>query len=228
MSDPVTNDDLFPREPSPPSQEGEFERHDPLEGRPPPASNPPVVVPRWIQLVALPLALLALYAIAKASGTVLLLFTTAAIIALILNPLVASLQRLRLPRGLAILLVYLGFASALVVAGVLLANPVSDQVSTLRDDLPSITDSANERLADVQAYFDRKGINVQVKQPGRSALSTLQEKVTGGTDQIVSFGTDLVTRIVTAGFGLMLNAATGESFPMVSVWVSVSVPLRSS
>jgi predicted PurR-regulated permease PerM len=205
MSDPVTNDDLVPGDPSPARREGDFDRHDPLEGHPPPVPTRAVVVPRWIQLIALPLALLALYAIAKASGTVLLLFTTAAIIALILNPLVASLQRLHLPRGLAILLVYLGFAAALTLAGVLLANPVSDQVSTLRDDLPSITDSANERLADVQAYFDRKGISIEVKKPGRSALSTLQEKVTGGTDQIVSFGTDLLTRVVTAGFGLIVT-----------------------
>ena len=205
MSDPVTNDDLVPGEPSPPGRDADFDRHDSLEAQPPPASSPSVVVPRWIQLVALPLALLALYAVAKASGTVLLLFTTAAIIALILNPLVASLQRLRLPRGLAILLVYLGFASALVLAGLLLANPVADQVSTLRDDLPTITRSANERLADVQSYFDRKGIDVEVKQPGRSALSTLQDKVTGGTDEIVAFGTDLLTRIVTAGFGVIVT-----------------------
>jgi predicted PurR-regulated permease PerM len=205
MSDSVTNEDLVPAEPRPPRREDDFERHDPLESEPPPPAARPVVVPRWIQLVALPLGLLALYAIAKASGTVLLLFTTAAIIALILNPLVASLQRLRLHRGLAIMLVYIGFAAALGLAGVLLANPISDQVSTLRDDLPTITDSANQRLADVQAYFDRKGINVEVKQPGRSALDTLQTKVTGGTDKIVSFGTDLLTRIVTAGFGLIVT-----------------------
>jgi predicted PurR-regulated permease PerM len=195
MSDHVKNEDLVPVEP----------RAEAVERAEAPRRPTPVVVPRWIQLVALPLALLALYAIAKASGTVLLLFTTAAIIALILNPLVASLQRLRLPRGLAILLVYLGFAAALVLAGVLLANPVSDQVSTLQQDLPSITDSANARLADVQDYFDRKGINVEVKQPGRSALDTLREKVTGGTDKIVSFGTDLLTRLVTAGFGLIVT-----------------------
>jgi predicted PurR-regulated permease PerM len=205
MSDSVKNEDLVPAEPQPPDRADDFERHDPLEGEAPPGTAQPVVVPRWIQLVALPLALLALYAIAKASGPVLLLFTTAAIIALILNPLVAALQRAHLPRGLAILLVYVGFAGVLALAGVLLANPVSDEVSTLRDDLPSITDSANDRLADVQAYFDRKGINVQVKEPGRSALDTLRTKITGGTDQIVSFGTDLLTRLVTAGFGLIVT-----------------------
>ena len=61
-----------------------------------------VVVPRWIQAVALPLGLLALYGVAKAAGTVLIVFLVAAIIALILNPLVKVIRRRgRLPRGIA-------------------------------------------------------------------------------------------------------------------------------
>ena len=42
------------------------------------AAEPPrVVVPRWVQLVLLPLALLALWALAKAAGKVLLIFIVA-------------------------------------------------------------------------------------------------------------------------------------------------------
>jgi predicted PurR-regulated permease PerM len=182
----------------------EFEGHDPLEAESPPAAVQPVVVPRWIQLVALPLALFLLYAVVKAAGTVVLIFVAAAVIALILNPLVAGLQTARMPRGVAIVCVYLGFFGVLVGAGILLANPISDQVTALRDDVPSITHSANERLADVQDYFDRKGINVEIKRQGETALQTLQDKVVGGTDSIVSFGTDLLTKVVTAGIGLIL------------------------
>jgi predicted PurR-regulated permease PerM len=204
MSEHQTDDDLVPDEPPPRRRDEDFEDHDPLEAEPPPPAAEPVVVPRWIQLVALPLLLLLGVAIIKAAGIVVLLFVTAAVIALILNPLVAGLQRAHLPRGVAIVCVYLGFLAALATAGVLLANPISDQVTTLRDDIPSITDSANERLADVQDYFDRKGINVEIKKQGHTALDTLQEKVVGGTDSIVSFGTDLLTKLVTASFGLIL------------------------
>jgi predicted PurR-regulated permease PerM len=204
MSEHQHDDDLLPDDPPPRQRDDDFDDHDPLKEEPPPASAEPVVVPRWIQLVALPLLLLLGFAIIKAAGTVVLLFVTAAVIALILNPLVAGLQRFHLPRGIAIVCVYLGFVAALVAAGVLLANPISDQVTTLRDDIPSITDSANQRLADVQDYFDRKGINVEIKQQGHTALDTLQTKVVGGTDSIVSFGTDLLTKLVTASFGLIL------------------------
>ena len=204
MSEHQQDDELLPDDPPPRRRDEDFEDHDPLEAEPPPPSAEPVVVPRWIQLVGLPLLLLLGFAIIKAAGTVVLLFVTAAVIALILNPLVAGLQRFHLPRGVAIFCVYLGFLAALAAAGVLLANPISDQVTTLRDDIPSITHSANKRLADVQDYFDRKGINVEIKKQGQTALQTLQDKVVGGTDSIVTFGTDLLTKLVTASFGLIL------------------------
>ena len=161
---------------------------------PPPGAAPRVVVPRWIQLVAVLFAGFALYAIARAAGPVLLLFLTAAVIALILNPLVSTVQRARVPRGLAILVVYAGFFATLALVGTLLANPIAEQFSTFRDDVPSIVRSANGRLDDVQDYFDRKNINIEVKEQGQTALQTLQKRVVGGTDQVVSFGTDLVTR----------------------------------
>src|ERR1035441_2540710 len=81
------------------------------------------VVPRWVQLVLLPLALLAVWAVAKASGKVLVIFIVAALIALILNPAVALLQRARLPRGLAVLVIFI--VAALIA---LILNP--DRKST--------------------------------------------------------------------------------------------------
>jgi predicted PurR-regulated permease PerM len=192
MSEDAHNDELLSDEQAPHAD------------APPPPVVAPTVVPRWIQLVALPLGLLALYAILKAAGIIVLIFVTAAVTALILTPVVATLQRLRFPRVLAILTVYVGLLALLTLAGVLLANPISDQVTTLRNDIPSITRSANQRLADVQDYFDSHNINIEIKRQGQTALQTLQDKVVGGTDSIVSFGTDLLTKIVTAGAGLIL------------------------
>ena len=163
-----------------------------------------VVVPRWVQLVGLPLLVLAIYVVARAAGPVLLIFTIAAVIALILNPLVAFVQRGRLPRGVAIFVVYAGFFAVLALAGFLLANPISEQVSAFRKDVPSIVDSANERLADLQRTFDDRGIDIQLQDQGRTALETLQDRVAEGTGEIISFGTALLETLVTASFGLIL------------------------
>ena len=106
---------------------------------PSPQAEPPrAIVPRWVQLVLLPVALFALWALAKAAGKVLLIFVVAAVIALILNPAVAFVQRPRVPRGLAVLIVYLAFFLTLVGIGFLLANPISNQVRTFTDNLPHI------------------------------------------------------------------------------------------
>jgi predicted PurR-regulated permease PerM len=194
MSEPPDTDDLLPEAP-PPDETAE---------RPAPRAVAPVVVPRWVQLVSVLLAGFGLYAVAKAAGPVLLLFLTAAVIALILNPVVTAVQGGGAPRGVAILFVYLAFFATLAAIGTLLSNPIANQFSTFRDDVPSIVRSANERLADVQDYFDRKNINIEVKKQGQTALQTLQQRVVGGTDQVVSFGTDLVTRLITAGFAVIL------------------------
>jgi predicted PurR-regulated permease PerM len=175
-----------------------------LEGDPPPTTAQPVVVARWVQLVMLPIGVLALWALANAAGGVLLIFIAAGIVALILNPLVTFFQRgLRL-RGLAVAAVYVGFFGFLGSAGYLAANPIVDQAKSFQRDVPRIIDDANANLADLQNWLDDKGINLKVKKQGETALQTLQEKVVGGASDIVSFGGGLVKTIVTAGFALIL------------------------
>ena len=66
-----------------------------------------ILVPRWVQLVMLPLAVLGLWAILNAAGPVLLLFIIGAIVALLLNPFVGLLRRAHVPRGIAVLIVML-------------------------------------------------------------------------------------------------------------------------
>jgi predicted PurR-regulated permease PerM len=186
--DAVTDDELIEGDPAPP--------------RPPAAE--PVVVPRWIQLVMLPIGVLALWALARAAGAVLLIFIAAGIVALILNPLVTFFQRGLRIRGLAVAAVYVGFFGFLGTAGYLAANPIADQAQSFQHDVPGIIDDANANLAQLQNWLDDKGINLKVKKQGETALQTLQDKVVGGTSNVVSFGSSLVKTIVTAGFGLIL------------------------
>jgi predicted PurR-regulated permease PerM len=163
-----------------------------------------VVVPRGIQMVALAVGALGLYALARAAGKVLLIFAVAAVIALILNPVVAFLQRRRLPRGLAVLAVYLAFFLTVAGVGILLATPASNQVKTFNRDIPALVRSANKSLGEAQRFFDRQGVHVQIVKPGKTALQTLQENVSKGSSTIVSFTGDLLKTIVSTGFALIL------------------------
>jgi len=170
----------------------------------------PVVVPRWIQLVAVPTALFVLYALARAADTAVLIFLVASVIALILNPVVKRFERplgargLRVPRGIAVAAVYVGFVALLAGAGALLANPVVDQVQSLQRDVPGLIDSANASLEDVQRWLDDQGVDVELKAQGETALETLQRNVLNQSGDLVDFGQDLLTRLVETGFGLIL------------------------
>src|SRR3954454_5285818 len=166
---------------------------------------PPVVVPRWVQLVILPLGIVALWLLARAAGAVLLLFVVAGVLALILNPIVHFLQgRLRFPRGLAVFAVYIGLLMAFVGIGFLLANPIANQAEKFGNDVPRIIKDANSSLHDVQKYFDKHGISIEIEKQGQTALETLRQSVVGGTNDIVSFGGDLLTKVVQAGLALIL------------------------
>jgi predicted PurR-regulated permease PerM len=167
-------------------------------------SPPRVVVPRWVQLVLLPLAVLGAWVVIQAAGPVILLFTIAGLIALLLNPFVSLLRRARLPRGLAVLAVMLVLVCAVTGLGLLLASPISDQVSAFQRSVPGIVDDANATLGDFQDWLDRNGIDVQVAKEGQTALQTLGENVSAGSGELVAFTRDAVKTLVEASLALIL------------------------
>ncbi|HEY1359930.1 MAG TPA: AI-2E family transporter [Thermoleophilaceae bacterium] len=175
-------------------------RTEPQEQR---MAPPRVVVPRWIQLVSLPLLLLVLWAAARAAGPVLLVFVVAGIIAIVLNPVVHRIET-HLPRGLAIAVVYFGMVGALVAGGILLADPVDNQIRNFRDSVPGYVDDANHSLDDLQDWLDRKGVDLQVKSGGQSALDQLEKDVLARSGDIVSFTSDLVKTVITGLLALVL------------------------
>ncbi len=166
---------------------------------------PPVVVPKWVQLVLLPLALLGLWALARAAGPVLLILVAASTGALIFNPLVKRLQRARIHRGLAIFLVYIGLLAALIGVGVLLADPISTQVNRFAKDVPTFVRKANHDLANLQHFLNKHGIKVKIQQQGQTALQTLQKNVLKSTGNIISFSQNLLGKILTISFDLVLT-----------------------
>jgi len=175
-------------------------------GKDPAALGPaaPVVVPRWVQLVLLPLSILGVWAMARAAGPVLLIFVIAGLFALLLNPAIAPLRRARVPRTLAVFAVLLGVVTLLGLTAGLLAAPIGDQVGAFRDNVPTYVDDANDALADFQAWLDRRGIAVEVKEPGETALETLGARVTKGSGDIVDLTREALQLLVEASIAVIL------------------------
>jgi predicted PurR-regulated permease PerM len=192
-------------EATPPTEEEKRLSAEPGE-RPAEAHDEPAraVVPRWIQLAVLPIALLALWALASVASAVLVLFIVAGLIALILNPAVAFLQRRGLARGLAVLSVFLAFFLTLAGIGFLVANPISNQVKTFSNNLPHLVDEANEQIASWQKELNKRGIHVHLVKQGKTALQTVQDKVSKSASKLASFGGGLLTEAAGAAFDLVL------------------------
>lgn len=166
------------------------------------------VVPRWVQLVVLPLALVAAFLLARAAGKVLLIFIVAALIGLILNPAVETLQRRgRLPRGLAVLTVYMGFFLAVAGIGLLLANPVSNQVQAFAHNVPHLIKEGEHALAGLQSTLDKAGLHVKLIGHGKTALQTLKGTVEKSASSLVSTA------------GSVLSDAAGAIVDVVLVFV---------
>jgi predicted PurR-regulated permease PerM len=139
-----------------------------------------IEVPRWVQLVSLPLALLLLWSVAGVVRHVLFLFLVALLIALLLNPIVRGLGKAWIPRGPAVALVYLAFFAAVALATLALATVVVQQtrIASHRVDAYFTVQSGHPRqsgaeqdLARLQLWFDRNHLSgIHVQQQGDKFL----------------------------------------------------------
>jgi len=99
--------------------------------------TPTIQIPRWIQLVGLPVLALIVILIAGKVFHAVFLFLVAALIALLFDPLVRALGRIWIPRGFSVAIVYLSFAAALTVVFIALGIVVVDQAQSAADRIES-------------------------------------------------------------------------------------------
>jgi predicted PurR-regulated permease PerM len=170
-------------------------------------------IPRWMQLVGLPILLLLAWVVAGAVRHAVFIFLVALLIALLLNPIVRALGRAWIPRGLAVAIVYLAFAAALAFAIVVLATVVVQQTRhasnrvdryfTVESGRPPQT-GATLDLARFQHWLDAHHLRrVQVQKQGQKFLTSI------GTNDVEKYTTKA------------LNWAEGAGLAVVSLLFSV-------
>jgi predicted PurR-regulated permease PerM len=168
-----------------------------------PGVTPKIQIPRWIQLIGLPLLLIALWVVAGEVFHVVFLFLVAALIALLLEPIVkaiASLKvwKVRVPRGLSVAIVYVAFAAAIIVAIWGMATVVVDQTKTAANRLdtyftvatpPDGRTDADRDVDRLQRWLDRHGLgSIEVRKRGHDLVRQIREKDVGKyTGKVVDF-----------------------------------------
>ena len=151
-----------------------------------------IVIPRWVQLAVLPMLLLLAWFTLTAIGQVVFIFLLAGLIALVLNPLVQGLERLRVPRFVGVFLVYLLFVAALVLVAAIVWPPAARQLHNLSTALPNMTDPAGDTVQRLQSLADRAGLNLDVGAQLRSALTALAKRIPQFTGNVVEAGVSVI------------------------------------
>jgi predicted PurR-regulated permease PerM len=175
---------------------------------------PTIGVPRWIQLVGLPVGLLVTWMLAGLVGHVLFLFLTASVIAFLLNPLVRDLKRMRLPRGLAVALVFLLFAGAVAFIVLALGGVVVDQTRSATDridDYLTLAETAGNTGAEqdidrLQQWLDTNGLErIQIQKQATDWVDNLGAgEISGYTQDAISFAQGAAFSLVVSLFNLVL------------------------
>src|SRR4051812_47478729 len=174
-----------------------------------------IEIPRWIQLVGLPLLILLGWVVAGAVRHAVFLFLVALLIALLLNPLVRALGRVWIPRGLAVAIVYLAFAAVLALAILALATVVVQQTrhASHRIDNYFTVDSgrfhdtgASHDLARFQQWLDTHHLKrVRVQKQGQKFLTSIGTKdVEKYTTKALNWAEGAGLAVVTLLFSVLL------------------------
>src|SRR5438094_7689028 len=155
-------------------------------------------IPRWIQLAGFPVLLLFLWVMAGAVRHVVFLFLVALLIALLLSPVVRLVQRVRIPRGFAVALVYLVFAVTLIAAIGALGTVVVNETKTAAKRVDSYFTDVNGQTGQVAADRDVDRLQrwlkrhrlggIHIKERGHRLVRDIRKHDIGKyTDKVVNF-----------------------------------------
>jgi predicted PurR-regulated permease PerM len=156
------------------------------------------VIPRWIQLVGLPLLLVLGWFFARAAGHAVFLFLVAALIALLLDPIVRTLGVFRVRRGISVALVYITFAGALIIILIAVTTVVVGQTRTAANRFNDyFTDqhgrthqtSADRDVDRLQQWLNSHHLrSIKVQKSGHRLVKRIRDRDVGRyTHRVINF-----------------------------------------
>ena len=193
----------------------------------PPRGVAPIRIPRWIQLVGLPVLLVLGWMLAGTLGHVLFLFLTASVIAFLLNPLVRDLQRIRLPRGVAVAVVFLLFASAVAFIALALGSVVVDQTRSAADRVdaylnvegPNGQTGAEQDIDQLQRWLDGHGLErVQIEKQATDWVDNL------GAGEISQYTQDAISFAQGAAFSIVFTLFSLILIVVIAIYMLLDMP----
>ncbi|HBK84502.1 MAG TPA: AI-2E family transporter, partial [Firmicutes bacterium] len=120
----------------------------------------------------------------------------ALLLAYLLSPFVEALEKRKVPRTLAILIIYSLFIAGLIMAGVYGIPAIVNEVNVLIKQLPSLTEQVQSFISGAQEQFDLFNLPPTVTETLQSNLLKLQGYLDRLLNAIPQFIVDLFGRMV--------------------------------
>ena len=185
-------------------------------------------IPRWVQLVGLPVLLVLGFFLAEALGHVLFLFLTAAVIAFTLNPLVRDLTRLRLPRGAAVAVVSVVFATAFIAVLVALGTLVVSETRSAADRIDAYLTEESPVTGKTGAELDVDRLQRWLDDHGLEGVK-LEQQLTDLTDsigagEISGYAQDAISFAQGAAKSVILFVFSVVLVVVISIYMLLDMP----
>lgn len=152
-------------------------------------------IPRWVQMVGLPLVILLIWFAAAQVSQAIFIFISAIVIALMLNPLVTSLERLKIPRYAGVFIVFLIMITAVVVFLVIVIPPALEQLQELLDSLPFYAIEIGDEIDSWKRSLERLNLPFDVSEQGDRLVQRLEDYLAGMGSKAVSLSFNIVNLI---------------------------------
>jgi len=192
---------------------GPWEPHDTISRMAGP--GPTIQIPRWIQLVGLPVLLVLAFLLARTLGHVIFLFLTASVIAFTLNPLVRDLTRVKVPRSLSVAIVFAIFAAAvaalLIAVGAVAFDQTRNAAARIDDYVTDVQPATGQTAAEedidgIQAWLDDHGLErIQIRERVNEWIDSLGAgDISGYAQDAIEFAQGAAVSVVLLLFSLVL------------------------
>ena len=155
-----------------------------------------ITVPRWMQLAVLPVLLIIAWLLLGVISEAVFIFVVATLLALVLNPFVRGLQRLKVPRPAGVAIVYLVGVGVLTGAIALIIPPVVRQMHALLDALPGMAQQVGAGVHGLQSLANRFHLKVNVSQELQNGSKSVASYLLGASHSLLGIGVS-VARTVT-------------------------------
>jgi predicted PurR-regulated permease PerM len=151
-----------------------------------------IQIPRWIQLVGLPVLILLIWFSAAYVIHAIYLFVSAAVIALIMNPLIKKLEWVKVPRYLGVFLVYIAILGLLVLFFILIIPPALTQLQEILDNSPQYAETVRKQIESWKDSLESLNLPFDISEWYNDVAERAEEYIADAGKSVVSYSFNIL------------------------------------